>query len=44
MVSVMGLPEPALREVCAATGVEMANINSPEQTVLSGPKARIADA
>lgn len=44
MVSIMGLGEAALREVCTATGVEMANINSAEQTVLSGPKERIADA
>jgi [acyl-carrier-protein] S-malonyltransferase len=44
MVSVMGLPEAALREVCAAAGVEIANLNSADQTVLSGPKARIADA
>lgn len=44
MVSVMGLSDGVLRDVCAATGVEMANINSPEQIVLSGPKERIADA
>jgi len=44
MVSVMGLSESALRDVCAATGMEIANLNSADQTVLSGPKARIADA
>lgn len=44
MVSVIGLAEAGLREVCAATGVEIANMNSSEQTVLSGPKERIADA
>ena len=44
MVSVMGLSEPVLREVCAAAGVEIANLNSADQTVLSGPKERIADA
>lgn len=43
MVSVIGLSEPALREVCAATGAEIANMNSSEQTVLSGPKERMAD-
>jgi [acyl-carrier-protein] S-malonyltransferase len=44
MVSIIGLADEALREVCAATGVEIANMNSPEQTVLSGPKERLADA
>ena len=44
MVSVMGLPVPELEKICAATGVQIANFNSPEQTVLSGDKARIAEA
>jgi [acyl-carrier-protein] S-malonyltransferase len=44
MVSVIGLADAGLREVCAATGVEIANMNSSEQTVLSGPKECIADA
>jgi len=44
MVSVIGLSEEKLKEICAATGVEIANLNSPEQTVLSGEKARIAEA
>lgn len=44
MVSVMGLGDAALREVCAAVGVEMANINSADQIVLSGPKEKIPDA
>ena len=41
MISVMGLDRAALEKVCAEAGVEIANLNSPEQTVLSGPKARI---
>ena len=41
MVSVMGLPMEKLQEVCTASGVEIANLNSPEQTVLSGDKAAI---
>src|ERR1035437_3763215 len=44
MVSVMGLPVPELEKVCAAAKVQIANLNSPEQTVLSGPKAAIAEA
>jgi len=44
MVSVMGLPMAELEKVCAATGVQMANINSTEQIVLSGDKDKIAEA
>ena len=44
MVSVIGLPVEKLREICAATGVEIANLNSPEQTVLSGERKGIAEA
>ena len=44
MVSVMGLAVPALEKVCEAAGVQMANINSTEQIVLSGDKDKIAEA
>ena len=44
MVSVMGLAIPALEKVCAEAGVQMANINSAEQIVLSGDKDKIAAA
>jgi [acyl-carrier-protein] S-malonyltransferase len=44
MVSVMGLGPAELEKICAATGVVMANINSPEQIVLSGAKAAVAEA
>jgi [acyl-carrier-protein] S-malonyltransferase len=44
MVSVIGLPKTRLEEICAATGVHLANLNSDEQTVLSGPKAGIEAA
>jgi [acyl-carrier-protein] S-malonyltransferase len=44
MVSVIGLGIEQLRKVCESAGVEMANINSAEQIVLSGAKAAIADA
>lgn len=41
MVSILGLDRAKLEEVCARTGAEIANLNSPEQTVLSGRKAAI---
>ena len=44
MVSVIGLPVEKLKEICAATGAEIANLNSAEQTVLSGPKEAVASA
>jgi len=44
MVSVLGLGRADLEEICRQAGVEMANLNSEEQTVLSGPKAGIAKA
>jgi [acyl-carrier-protein] S-malonyltransferase len=44
MVSVMGLGMDKLQAVCSATGVEIANLNSPDQTVLSGEKQAIAEA
>ncbi len=36
MISVLGLEEPALEEICRESGAEIANLNSPGQTVLSG--------
>lgn len=44
MVSVMGLDLEQLHKVAAAAGVELANLNSREQTVLSGPRAGIVQA
>ncbi|MDD5520471.1 MAG: ACP S-malonyltransferase [Kiritimatiellae bacterium] len=44
MVSVIGLVTDKLRDVCAKTGVEIANLNSPEQTVLSGERQAIEAA
>jgi [acyl-carrier-protein] S-malonyltransferase len=45
MVSIMGAVSiEKLKEICVATGVEIANINSPEQVVLSGPKTAIPEA
>lgn len=44
MMSVIGLGVPQLEEVCRKSGAEMANMNSPEQTVLSGRVDAIAAA
>jgi [acyl-carrier-protein] S-malonyltransferase len=37
MLSVIGLPMDTLKEICAKANIEIANLNSPEQVVLSGP-------
>jgi [acyl-carrier-protein] S-malonyltransferase len=42
MLTVIGLSLDKVQEVAAASGLEVANINSPGQTVLSGPADRIA--
>lgn len=44
MVSVIGLSMDQLSEICESTGVEMANLNSEAQTVLSGELAKIEKA
>ena len=44
MLSIIGLDTPGLESVCRQTGVQMANFNSPEQTVLSGSVAGIEAA
>jgi [acyl-carrier-protein] S-malonyltransferase len=44
MLSVIGLDIPALEKVAAEAGVQLANMNSPEQTVLSGSKEGIEKA
>lgn len=41
MLSIMGLDLESLQAVCDASGLEIANLNSPGQTVLSGPKEAI---
>ncbi|HEY0550093.1 MAG TPA: ACP S-malonyltransferase [Verrucomicrobiae bacterium] len=37
MAAIIGLDEAATREVCAQSGVELANLNCPGQIVISGP-------
>jgi len=44
MVSVIGLPADVLQEICGRTGVVMANLNSPAQTVLSGEADAVRQA
>ncbi len=44
MLSVIGLPPAALEPIARQAGVFLANYNSPEQTVLSGPRAGIGEA
>jgi len=44
MLSVIGLSVEALQPIAVECDIEIANLNSPEQTVLSGAKAGIARA
>ena len=44
MVAVMGLSQASLAEVCEEAGTQMANINCPEQLVISGAKENLARA
>lgn len=41
MISIIGADSATLEKVCAGAGVEMANLNSAEQTVLSGTREGI---
>lgn len=44
MAAIIGLDEYALEHICAETGVELANINSDDQIVISGDKIAVARA
>ena len=44
MVSIIGLPEKKLRDICDAAGVTVSNLNSAQQTVLSGDRQAIEKA
>lgn len=44
MAAIIGLDEAKTREVCAETGVELANLNCPGQIVISGPADRMDKA
>jgi [acyl-carrier-protein] S-malonyltransferase len=41
MAAIIGLDENATREVCAQSGVELANLNCPGQIVISGPAEKM---
>lgn len=41
MLTMIGVEEAVLKKICEETGIEMANLNSREQTVLSGSKSGI---
>lgn len=42
MVAVIGMDQPALADICAQTGVKIANINCPGQLVISGASDNLA--
>ena len=44
MAAVLGLEEAALAEICAETGVEIANYNGPGQIIISGPRPALERA
>ena len=44
MAAIIGLDEVTLEHICAETGVELANINSDDQMVVSGDKMAVARA
>ena len=44
MAAIIGLDEAPTREICAAAGVELANLNCPGQLVISGEAQKIAHA
>ena len=44
MAAIVGLDELAFEQICAETGVELANINSDDQVVISGDKIAVARA
>ncbi len=44
MASLMGLSLELCQEICKRTGAELANLNSPDQTVISGTVAQVQNA
>ncbi len=44
MAAILGLDEYAFEDICAETGVELANVNSDDQVVISGEKLAVARA
>lgn len=44
MASILGLSVEAVQEICRQTGAELANLNSPDQLVISGRKPAVTEA
>ena len=44
MAAVMGMAEETLATICSETGVDMANLNAPDQIVISGSEKGVARA
>ncbi len=44
MASILGLALPVVQEVCQEAGAEVANLNAPEQIVISGTKEAVTQA
>ena len=44
MAAIIGLDESTTEEICQQTGMQISNINSREQIVISGPQVNIANA
>ena len=44
MAAIIGFPRERLKEICAKTGAEVANYNSPEQIVITGHRAKVEEA
>lgn len=44
MAAVIGFPKERLKEICAQTGAQVANFNSPDQIVISGHAAKVEAA
>jgi [acyl-carrier-protein] S-malonyltransferase len=44
MAAIMGMENAALEEICRETNTEISNMNTPDQTVISGDKAAVEKA
>jgi len=44
MVAILGLDEPAVKDVCRRSGTQIANLNCPGQVAVSGPLDRLDEA
>ena len=44
MAAIMGMEDTALEEICRETNTEISNMNTPDQTVISGDKAAVEKA